>query len=126
MNFISNGLTWFQTQRQLHCTEDILVGFTRLDAVAIKATATSDDAQSTQNHLTLQKQIFHFVVRRSDLVDNSIKLQRGLKIWYKFDEYELTYESKDMYEYNDPSRLDIVLKAVLVDDVNPLHPNYGS
>ena len=126
MSFISNGLAWFQTQRQLHCTEDILIGFTRLDAVTIKATATSDDAQSTQNHLTLQKQIFHFVVRRSDLVDNSIKLQRGLKIWYKFDEYELTYESKDMYEYNDPSRLDIVLKTVLVDDVNPLHPSYGT
>ena len=125
-NFISNGLTWFQTQRQLHCTEDILIGFTRLGAVEIKATVTSDDAQSTQNHLTLQKQIFHFVVRRSDLVANSIKLQRGLKIWYKFDEYELTYESKDMYEYNDTSRLDIILKAILVDDVNPLHPSYGT
>jgi len=125
-NFMQQGLTWFQTQRQLHCTEDILIGFTKLTAQTIKATASSDDAQSTQNHVTIQKQIFHFVVRRSDLVSKSIKLQRGLKIWYKHDEYELTYESKDMYEYNDPTRLDIILKAVLVDDVNPLHPSYGT
>ena len=121
MSFISKGLTWFQEQRQTHCTEDILIGYVKASAVALKATKTSDDGQSTQNHLTLQKQIFHFVVRRSDLIDNNIKLHRGLKIWHEDDEYELSYESKDLYEYNDPLKLDVVLKTVLVTDVEGLY-----
>lgn len=121
MSFISKGLTWFQEQRQAHCTEDILIGYVKADAVALKATKTSDDGQSTQNHLTLQKQIFHFVVRRSDLIDNNIKLHRGLRIWHEDDEYELSYESKDLYEYNDPLKLDVVLKTVLVTDVEGLY-----
>ena len=121
MSFISKGLTWFQEQRQAHCTEDILIGYVKSDAVALKATKTSDDGQSTQNHLTLQKQIFHFVVRRSDLIDNNIKLHRGLRIWHEDDEYELSYESKDLYEYNDPLKLDVVLKTVLVTDVEGLY-----
>lgn len=121
MSFISKGLTWFQKQRQTHCTEDILIGYVKASAVALKATKTSDDGQSTQNHLTLQKQIFHFVVRRSDLIDNNIKLHRGLKIWHEDDEYELSYESKDLYEYNDPLKLDVVLKTVLVTDVEGLY-----
>lgn len=121
MSFISKGLTWFQEQRQAHCTEDILIGYIKADAVALKATKTSDDGQSTQNHLTLQKQIFHFVVRRSDLIDNNIKLHRGLRIWHEDDEYELSYESKDLYEYNDPLKLDVVLKTVLVTDVEGLY-----
>jgi len=121
MSFISKGLTWFQEQRQTHCTEDILIGYVKASAVALKATKTSDDGQSTQNHLTLQKQIFHFVVRRSDLIDNNIKIHRGLKIWHNDDEYELSYESKDIYEYNDPLKLDVVLKTVLVTDVEGLY-----
>ena len=121
MSFISKGLTWFQEQRQTHCTEDILIGYVKASAVALKATKTSDDGQSTQNHLTLQKQIFHFVVRRSDLTDNNIKLHRGSKIWHEDDEYELSYESKDLYEYNDPLKLDVVLKTVLVTDVEGLY-----
>lgn len=125
-SFIDKGLTWFQKERQLHCTEDVLIGTTLGTAIPLKATKTSDDGQSTQNHLTLQKQIFHFVVRRSDLVANNIKLHRGIKIWHDDDQYELSYESKDIYEYNDPLKLDIVLKAVLVDDDNPIHPTYGT
>lgn len=125
-NFISDGLSWFQEQRQLHCTHEIQIGFTKGTAAPINATVTSDDGQSTQNRLTLQKQIFHFVVRRCDLERHSIKLQRGLKVWYLNDEYELAYESKDVYEYNDPDRLDIVLKTVLVNDDEPIHPSYES
>jgi len=121
MSFISKGLTWFQEQRQTHCTEDILIGYVKANAVALKATKTADDGQSTQNQLTLQKQIFHFVVRRSDLIDNNIKIHRGLKIWHNDDEYELSYESKDIYEYNDPLKLDVVLKTVLVTDVEGLY-----
>lgn len=125
-NFISDGLSWFQEQRQLHCTHEIQIGFTKATAAPINATVTSDDGQSTQNRLTLQKQIFHFVVRRCDLERHNIKLQRGLKVWYLNDEYELAYESKDVYEYNDPDRLDIVLKTVLVNDDEPIHPSYES
>ena len=123
---MSDGLSWFQEQRQLHCTHEILIGFAKATAAPINATVTSDDGQSTQNRLTLQKQMFHFVVRRCDLERYNVKIQRGLKVWYLDDEYELAYESKDLYEYNDPDRLDIVLKAVLVDDNEPIHPSYES
>ena len=123
-NFISQGLSWFQQQRESHCTHEILIGYSVATAAPINATVTSDDGQSTQNRVTLQKQIFHFVVRRCDLERHNIKLHRGLKIWYLNDVYELSYESKDIYEYNDPDRLDIVLKTVLISDNEGLSPTY--
>ena len=121
-NFISNGLAWFQEQRQTHCTEEVFIGYVRETASALQATISSDDGQSTQNQVTLQKQIFHFIVRRTDLINRNIKLHRGVKIWRGDETYELSYESKDIFEYNDPNRLDVVLKAVLIDDGNELSP----
>ena len=121
-NFISNGLAWFQEQRQTHCTEEVFIGYVRETASALQATISSDDGQSTQNQVTLQKQIFHFIVRRNDLINRNIKLHRGVKIWRGDETYELSYESKDIFEYNDPERLDVVLKAVLIDDGNELSP----
>ena len=119
-NFISTGLTWFQEQRQTHCTEEVFIGYVRETASALQATISSDDGQSTQNQVSLQKQIFHFIVRRTDLINRNIKLHRGVKIWRGDETYELSYESKDIFEYNDPERLDVVLKAVLIDDGNEL------
>ena len=119
-NFISNGLAWFQEQRQTHCTEEVFIGYVRETASALQATISSDDGQSTQNQVSLQKQIFHFIVRRTDLINRNIKLHRGVKIWRGDETYELSYESKDIFEYNDPERLDVVLKAVLIDDGNEL------
>ena len=121
-NFISNGLAWFQEQRQTHCTEEVFIGYVRETASALQATISSDDGQSTQNQVTLQKQVFHFIVRRTDLINRNIKLHRGVKIWRGDETYELSYESKDIFEYNDPERLDVVLKAVLIDDGNELSP----
>ncbi len=121
-NFISTGLAWFQEQRQAHCTEEVFIGYVRETASALQATISSDDGQSTQNQVTLQKQIFHFIVRRTDLINRNIKLHRGVKIWRGDETYELSYESKDIFEYNDPNRLDVVLKAVLIDDGNELSP----
>lgn len=121
-NFISDGLSWFQEQRETHCAQEILIGFTRETAAPINATVTSDDALSTQNRVTLQKQHFRFVVRRCDLERYDIKLHRGLKIWYLQDVYELAYDPKDLYEYNDPNRLDVILKAVLIYDDESLSP----
>ena len=66
------------------------------------------------------------MVRRCDLERYDVKLQRGLKIWYLDDEYELAYENKDIYEYNDPDRNDLILKAVLIRDNEGLSPTYGS
>ncbi len=121
-NFISNGLAWFQEQRQTHCTEEVFIGYVRETASALQATISSDDGQSTQNQVSLQKQIFHFIVRRTDLINRNIKLHRGVKIWRGDETYELSYESKDIFEYNDPNRLDVVLKAVLIADGNELSP----
>ena len=121
-NFISTGLAWFQEQRQTHCTEEVFIGYVRETASALQATISSDDGQSTQNQVSLQKQIFHFIVRRTDLINRNIKLHRGVKIWRGDETYELSYESKDIFEYNDPERLDVVLKAVLIDDGNELSP----
>ncbi len=115
-NFITNGLDWFQRQRVLHTTHEILIGYQQNSAVPILATVSSDDAESTQNRVTLQKQMFHFIVERADLIKYDIKLHRGVKIWYLDDEYELTFHGKDLYEYNDPNRNDVVLKAVLIKD----------
>lgn len=124
MDFISEGLSWFQDMRHTCCTQEILIGLTLATAKPIQATPSSDDASTTHNRLSLQKINFNFVVRRVDLESNEIKLQRGLKIWYRDDEYELSYDAKDIYEYNDTNRLDIVLKTVLVGDNNGLSPTY--
>lgn len=124
-DFITDGLAWLQQMREQHCSAEIAVGLTLGSAASLLATVSQDSVSTTMNGLTLQKITFIFVVAREDLQARNIKLQRGLKIWYKDDEYELSYDGQDIYEYNDPNRNDVVLKAVLVKDKNPLHPNYS-
>jgi len=123
-NFISKGLAWFQEQRHAHCAHEILIGFSKAAASPIWATVSSDDAQSTQNRVTVQRITFNFVVRRCDLEKYDIKIHRGLKIWYLDDVYEVVYDNKDAYEYNDPDRNDVILKTVLIQDDESLAPTY--
>lgn len=115
-SFLSRGLRWLQEQRQLHATHEIAIGSTYVSAAKINATVSQDEGDSTQDTVTLHKQIFTFVVRRCDLEVKNIRIQRGLKIWYLDDVYEITYKGRTMYEYNDPDRNDVVIYAVLVED----------
>lgn len=124
MGFLSDGLTWFQEQRHRHASSEISIGYVKKTAHPILATVSKQDATSTVNRLTVQRQVFHFVVRRCDLEKHKIKIHRGLKIWYLDDEYELVYDGNQISEYNDPDRLDIILRAVLVRDNESVSPTY--
>lgn len=115
-SFLSRGLRWAQDQRHKHTTHEIVIGQSYATGAKIDATVSQDDGESTQETLTLHKQIFNFVVRRCDLEVKNIRIQRGLKIWYLDDVYEVTYKGRTMYEYNDPDRNDVVIYAVLVED----------
>lgn len=66
MSFITKGLTWFQNQRHEHCTVEIEIGLSAPFQTILATISQDDDAASTQNRLTQQKQIFHFIVRRVD------------------------------------------------------------
>ncbi len=126
MSFITKGLTWFQNQRHTHCTVEVEIGLTDDTLQPINATISQDhDNSSTQNRLIQQKQVFHFIVKRSDLVSLGIKLQRGLKIRYSGDLYEVLYDNKSMAEYNDPHKLDMILKAVITEETDGLSPTYN-
>jgi hypothetical protein len=125
MSFLSNGLNWLQDVRHTHCTETIRLGLSYDGSKELAATISQDEANSTQDRVTLQKQVFHFIVRRSDLINSGVKLQRGVKIWYNSNVFELAYEGRKLFEYNDPMRNDLILRAVLVQEEDGLSPAYN-
>ena len=124
MSFITKGLLWFQKQRHENCTVEVKIGLTEDSLKPIQATISQDDSITTQNRTSQQKHIFHFIVRRVDLFALAIKLQRGVKIQYNGDLYELIYDNKALDEYNDPHKLDVILKAVISEETNGLSPTY--
>lgn len=116
-DFLQNKLQWFQSYRHDNLTQQITIGYDVGSAVAIQATVPSSKASATQDGETRNSNYFHFIVRRSDLVDNSIKLARGLKIFWAGDEYTIALvDRKLLYYYNDPQKNDVVIQTVCSGD----------
>lgn len=122
MNFIQDGLAWFQNQRHEHTTQEVLVGLTEESAVPLKATVAGSSSQSSMDQVALEGKHFRFVFRRCDLYNANVKIQRGLKIWYKNNEFNVAFDKKMTDDYNDPMLLDITLRAVLWKEYRGIHP----
>lgn len=115
MNFLQQGLEWFQEQRIQHTTVSVKVGkTTEAEAVTLNATITKSDASSVNRGVTLHNQYFHFIFKTTDLKD--ISIDRSLKIWYNGDTYKVTEEGRVLEEYNDPLQKDRIVTTVLVND----------
>lgn len=120
-DFLQNKLQWFQNYRHTQLTQDIQIGYELGSAVTVKATVPSSKASATQDGETRNSNYFHFIVRRSDLVDNSIKLARGLKIFWAGDEYTIALvDRKLLYYYNDPHKNDVVIQTICSGDENAI------
>lgn len=115
-NFMSRGLNWLQDQRHKHMAEEIRIGFTLPGSFPLLATIVEQEVESSSEVVRQQAQIFRFIVRREDLEKHNIKLHRGMKIWYLDDTYEIGFDRNQLYEYNDPNRNDVIIKASLVND----------
>lgn len=122
MNFIESGLSWFQKQRHAYTSSDVFIGFTESERVLLKATVTGSNTQSSMDQVTVQSQHWRFVFRRCDLVNNSIKIQRGLKIWFKDNEFTVAFDGKLLHSYNDPQLLDVTFRATLSKEANGITP----
>lgn len=116
MNFLQQGLEWFQEQRIQHTTVTVKVGkTTEAAAVELCATITKSDANSVTRGVTLHNQYFHFIFKTTDL--KNISVDRNLKIWYNGDIYKVTEEGRTLEEYNDPLQQDRIITTVLTHDV---------
>lgn len=118
--FVQNALEWLQDQREANAGSEIIIGFSKTAGKPILATVVSSKGQQVQGTAALESQIFKFVVKRTDLKRYGIKIQRGLSIWYNDARFEVSYLNSST-EYNDPSLLDVVIKAVLKEDPNGVY-----
>ena len=106
-NLLKVGAEWKQQLRHEHSTEEVTLG-----GVSLRATFSGHNAYTEQGGDKVDVKYFHFIFRTKDIVDNSIDLVRGLKILYNSDVYELAFDRRIMYYYDDPFKLDIVLQTV--------------
>jgi len=117
------GLNHLQTTRHNHMTQEVMIGFIKEEAVPLQATKSASKAQSTQNRVGLNTHHFDFMFRRSDLIANDIQIQRGLRIWDESNTYEIAFQGKLLWYYNDPAQLDVVIQTVKVDSTDYVVPN---
>jgi hypothetical protein len=127
MTFFSDGIAWAQKMRHTHMTRDIYIGYERATAAPIKGTVASSETNSTQDGVNQIGQSFKIIVRTRDI--HLKDLVRGTQIWVqtgrektKGQLYEIAMRGRNLYEYNDPDHLDIILYCILKRDgcANPL------
>lgn len=115
MNFIDWGLAWFEEARAESLVEDVEVTLPGFTGVILPATVTSSSTNTDNNRVKLQAHYFHFIFVTASLVATKIPINRGLIIRRTSEPlkvYELAWEGKAMFYYNDPNKLAIVLQCV--------------
>ena len=80
--------------------------------VPLKATISFDDAETNPNGVKLQSQHVNFIFRASDLKKYNVVVERGLTINWKNNIFELAYDKRELWEWNDPHHMDMILKTV--------------
>lgn len=114
MNFIQDGLNWFQQQRKQHTTVQVKVGETTPDkAVTKDATVTLSNSSSIRAGVKAHVKYFHFIFDKSEMSD--VQVSRNLKIWYNGNTFQVASEGRVQEEYNDPMMNDIIITTVLAE-----------
>lgn len=117
VNFIQNGLDWFQAQRKAHTTFTVKVGTGTIDqAVEMQASKVKSKADSTRNGVKMNNEYHVFIFDKAELDEEEIVLNRNLKIWFQGDTYIYSQEGRKGREYNDPLNKDVIVPTVLIDD----------
>jgi hypothetical protein len=106
-NLLRAGAVWAQQQRHLHYTDTISLG-----GVSLLATTPATDTEVERGGVKLAAKFSKFIVRHSDITLYSIVLVRGMEILWGDNVYEVTNEAGNVFYYNDPFELDIVIMAI--------------
>jgi hypothetical protein len=116
------GLEWVQQTRHTTMTRLVSIGYTKETAVELAATLSESDSQSVSQRVGTHMQYFDFIFRKQDLVDNELNIQRGLKIWDGTDVFEIGFQGKLMFYYNDPHQNDVVIQTVKKESLSDIVP----
>ena len=111
-NLFAKASQWLSDVRVATCSEDveIKVGDTWIPT---KATVSSTNADTNQSGVKLQTQYHHFIIKTLFLISNSVVLDRGLLIRRAGKLYEIGYDKRALWEYNDPAGVDTIIMTVL-------------
>jgi hypothetical protein len=115
MSLLDWGINWLETVREEHLVEDVEVTLPGMKGVVLPATVKSSTTTSYQGRVKIQTTYFHFIFVTQSLVESGIPIDRGLQIRRQSEPqkvYELAYEGKAMFEYNDPNKKAIILYCV--------------
>ena len=123
-DYLQWGLNFLQETRHQHMTQEVLIGFSEEEAVPLQATLSETDTLSITRQVGLHSQYFDFIFRKSDLVEEGIEIQRGLRIWYNDLVYEIAFQGRLLFYYNDPMELDVVIQTVKITPQITPNPPY--
>lgn len=108
MSFIKWGMDWLEAERRANVVENCTI-----DGITLPATVVECDGDTWPGAVKLEVPYFKFIFTRKDLIDNNVKIHRGLVITYKGQEYEVVPDRRNFWHYNDPERLAVTISTVM-------------
>jgi len=116
-DLFQTGVQWLSATRITHLTQDVVIRRPGTTGVTLKATVPSCQADTIQQGVKIQTQYFDFMFLRQDLLDNDIPLERGIEIVWNDKIFQIAFDKRLLWYYNDPFHLDIVIQTTYQKDV---------
>lgn len=112
-DFIARAAAWVSSYREKHASQDVVLKWPANQVgVPVKATVSGTLPESNADGVRLHTQYTHFVVKYQTLITFGVMLDRGLVVEWGGKVFELAYEKRAMWEWNDPHHVDVILKTV--------------
>jgi len=118
-NMLDWAVKWGQDYRELHAGMHVQVGLKYEESIELICTPVGNKTIAQADQLNLQSQHFRLLFRNEDFLNNNIPIVRGLKIWYQNNVFEIAYQGRLLFEYNDLITMrDIIIQVVFKEKIN--------
>jgi hypothetical protein len=112
-DFIASAAKWISDYREKIASQQVRLKWPgNTVGILIQATVSGTLPESNADGVKLHTQYTHFVVKYATLTSSGVVIDRGLTIEWDGNLFELAYEKRAMWEWNDPHHIDIILKTI--------------
>jgi hypothetical protein len=117
-NMLDWAVQWGQDYREKHAGIHVLVGLKFEEAIELICTPVGTKSITQADQINLQSQHFRLLFRNEDFLNNNIPIVRGLKIWFQDNVFEIAYQGRLLFEYNDLITMrDLIIQVVFKEKV---------